>query len=148
MRKIIKYGMVNNGLIVLNLVFVFLALLLSVISSTKAYSLSQINWVIASSVIVIILDVIAIVISSKTQKKMINDVLHFITTVLITAALCMMISGRVLLMGYVYFSDLESGNPVAVSALNFAVIAWIIYMFALIINIIIGFKKNDEIIEK
>lgn len=148
MRKIIKYGMVNNGLIVLNLVFVFLALLLSVISSTKAYSLSQINWVIASSVIVIILDVIAIVISSKTHKKMINDVLHFITTVLITAALCMMISGRVLLMGYVYFSDLESGNPVAVSALNFAVIAWIIYMFALIINIIIGFKKNDEIIEK
>ena len=54
-----------------------------------------------------------------------------------------MIAGRVLLMGYVYFSDLESNNPVAVSAMNIAIAAWVCFAVALIAGIIVGFSRKD-----
>jgi hypothetical protein len=55
-----------------------------------------------------------------------------------------MIQGRTKLMGYVYFSDLESSNPIAISAMNLAIVAWVFYLVALIVNIVIGFLKHEN----
>ena len=137
----VKTSKLTTTLIVINLTFMIAGVLLSAISSSRAYSLSQINLIILSGVLVVILD-IASMISSKRLGMVVTDIIHFITTLLTAAALCMMISGRVLLMGYVYFSDLEKGNPMAVSAMNIAVISWIVFLVAVVANVWVGFIKN------
>ncbi len=131
-----------DRLIAVNLVLVLIGVILSYISSARAYSLSQINLILAAGGIVVLLDLAVLVFKGRLVGTVLTDGIHFITTLLTTAALSMMISGRVLLMGYVYFSDLEKGNPMAVSAMNIAVISWVIYLIALVINIWVGFIKK------
>ena len=64
---------------------------------------------------------------------------------LLTAfAMCTLIQGRVLLAGYIYFSDLESSNPVAIAAMNLAIAAVVAYLLALILSIVSGFSKHTK----
>ncbi len=58
--------------------------------------------------------------------------------------MCTLIQGRVLLAGYIYFSDLESSNPVAIAAMNLAIAAVVAYLLALILSIVSGFSKHAK----
>ena len=58
--------------------------------------------------------------------------------------MCTLISGRTTLAGYIYFSDLESNNPVAVSAMNLAIGAVCAYLGAIVFTVIAGFMKTKK----
>ena len=118
------------------------ACVLSIISSNKAYSLSNINLIIAGCVVAFVVQAF-LVFGKRKMNSIIVDVLQFISVITTTASLCLMIAGRSLLMGYVYFSDLESGNPVAVSAMNLAVVSWVFYLITIVCMIVLGFKKEN-----
>lgn len=133
----------HQHLILVSVLFVIAALVLSVVSSQTAYSLSRLNQVIAMCGGAIALDLLLLVLWKKLPG-MVRDLALGISTVLIGAALCAVVNGRVLLMGYIYFSDLESSNPIAVLAMNLAIGAWVAYGAALVLQIAAGFSKHDK----
>ena len=128
--------------VTVNIIFVFAAMILSIISSQMAYAVMNIRIVIVCTVSVMLLEVIGIIIKNKLRGTIVIDMMFLLTIFLTAYALCQMIMGRLNLMGYVWFSDLESGNPLAVGALNLAVASWVCYLLALITNIAIGFRKQ------
>lgn len=146
MVKRIKSDKLYNILTGVNLIMMVIGVMLGVTSSNMAYSLSQINLIIIAGILVVILDIIALILSNRFGCIIFTDIIHLITILLSAAALSMMIKGRVLLMGYVYFSDLEKGNPMAVSAMNIAIISWVILLMAIVSNIWIGFVKKSNVI--
>ena len=127
----------------LNAVLVLIALAVSIVSSNTAYKLNNINLVMIGCIVTAVLDVVAIVVCNKLPGFCV-DIIFFATAILTAIALCTMIQGRILLMGYIYFSDLESNNPVAVSAMNLAIGSWVLYLVALVCNFVIGFSKHRK----
>ena len=139
----------NNKKISLNLVLCLLhavllvgAVVLSVVSSGKAYAVTSIETLAACGIIAVIMDVIAIVLDYK-GVRLIRDILLWISVALSMYLMCGMIKGRLKLMGYVWFSDLESGNPIAVDALNLTVAAWICVVAGIVCLCIRGFKQES-----
>ena len=81
--------------------------------------------------------------SDKNRKFSIKTKMY-IFVILTAFAMCTLIQGRVLLAGYIYFSDLESSNPVAIAAMNLAIAAVVAYLLALILSIVSGFSKHTK----
>ena len=79
------------------------------------------------------------------RQNVATDLLMLATTALSTIALCLMLIGRANLMGYVWFSDLESGNPVSVASLYLACSAMGFCLLGILLNVVIGFKKGPSV---
>ena len=127
----------------INAILILIALALSVVSSNTAYALNNLNLVIIGCAVTAALDVIVVALGNRLPGVCV-DIAFFATAVLTALAMCTMIQGRVLLMGYIYFSDLESNNPIAISAMNMAIASWVLYALALIVNYVIGFSKHAK----
>ena len=115
------------------------ALVLILISSSMAYALTNLTLVIVFLAVAIVLD-LAVAFLLK-RDAVITDLVLLGTTVLAALALSQIVVGRANLMGYVWFSDLESGNPTSVTALYLAVAAMACSVVAVIVNIVAGFRK-------
>jgi glucan phosphoethanolaminetransferase (alkaline phosphatase superfamily) len=124
-------------------ILLLFAMVLSIISSNTAYALNNITLVVVTCVVAVVLAA-AMSLLNKKLPGVLVDLLFFVTTVCTSTALCTMIQGRTKLMGYVYFSDLESSNPVAILAMNLAIAAWVLYFAALVLNIVIGFSRHEK----
>ena len=74
----------------------------------------------------------------------VTDIATFAAAVLTALALCTVIQGRILLIGYIYFSDLESSNPVSIAAMNLAIAAWVFYLAGLIVNFVVAFSRHEK----
>lgn len=127
----------------LNGILVAAALVFSVISSNTAYRLGNIGLVIMGCAVTVLLDALVLLLGKKLPNVCV-DAAFLATAVLTALALCTMIQGRVTLIGYIYFSDLESNNPVAISGMNLAICSWVLYALALVFNYIIGFMKHPN----
>lgn len=123
-----------------NAALVLVAMVLSIVSSGKAYAF-DIRSVILCCAATAVLDLLCVAFAQKFPGT-VTDIALFITAVLTAFALCIVIQGRILLIGYIYFPDLESSNPIAISAMNLAIVSWVFYVLALIINFIVGFSKR------
>lgn len=128
-------------LAMLHAALVLIAMALSIVSSNTAYALNNLNLVIAGCAITVALDIAYIAFGRKLPGICV-DIAFLATAALTAMALCTMIQGRVLLMGYIYFSDLESNNPIAILGMNLAIASWVAYILALVLNFAIGFTKR------
>jgi hypothetical protein len=124
-----------------NLILALCGMIFCILSSSGAYRITKIGIVVSCVVFSMVLNVIMLLLDKKIRTKVSYDILRWLVVILICIALSLMISERTVLMGYIYFSDLESGNPVAVAAMNNAVVSWILYGLALITSVIGGFRK-------
>lgn len=138
MKKLNKW----QCLVLLEMLFVAVALVLSVVSSFTAYAMSGLPIILAAGILTIVVDIAAIVLGNKMPSTLI-DAGFLAAAVAIGLALCTSIRDRILLIGYIYFSDLESNNPVAVMAMNLAIAAYVFYLLAVIVNCTIGFGKRN-----
>jgi hypothetical protein len=123
------------------LILAFCGMIFSILSSAGAYKIPKIGIVILCAVISIAFNIIVLLLDKKIRMKVSFDILRWLVVVLISIAMTLMISERAELMGYIYFSDLESGNPIAISAMNNAVVSWIFYGLALVFSVVGGFFK-------
>lgn len=130
-------------LVCLNAVLVAAALILSVVSSNTAYGLTHLPNLIAACAAAIVLDLVVFFAGEKLPGA-VEDLFLFACVILTAFAMCTLIQGRVLLAGYIYFSDLESSNPVAIAAMNLAIAAVVAYLLALILSIVNGFSKHAK----
>lgn len=135
--------MKNKGisfyLIIANAIFAIIGLIFSFISSNDGFPVINLNIVIGSIIAVIVIDIIILALANTGINKLVLDVLRLISVALPTLALGVMIYDRAELMGYVWFSQLEAGNPVAMSAMNNAVVSWVFFVLAAFSAIIGGF---------
>ena len=89
------------------------------------------------------LDVLCLLFAGKLPG-VVTDIATFAAAVLTALAFCTVIQGRILLIGYIYFSDLESSNPVAIAAMNLAIAAWVFYLAGLIVNFVVAFSRHEK----
>lgn len=128
-----------NKMTLIHAVVVALALVLIAVSSGMAYPLSDLNQILLLGGAAVVLDVLMLTVCKK--GSVLRDALMLATVVLAAMCLCRTLSGRADLMGYVWFSDLEKGNPTAVTSLNLATGSMGCFLLAGILNIISGFRK-------
>ena len=130
-------------LIGLSAALVLIALVLSVISSRTAYALTNLNTLLLGAVAAIALDALVVLLGDKLPEA-VRDVALLIAVFATSLAMCTLIGGRTTLAGYIYFSDLESNNPVAISAMNKAIGAVCAYLCAIVLTVIAGFMKTKK----
>ena len=116
------------------------AVVLIVVSSSMAYPLTDLTLIIALGAAAIALDLIMIFVFK--EDGIVRDILMMGTVVLAALCLCRVLAGRADLMGYVWFSDLEKGNPTAVTSLNLAAASMGGFLLGVLISIVSGFRKN------
>ncbi|MCD8285979.1 MAG: hypothetical protein LUD50_01975, partial [Clostridia bacterium] len=116
--------------------FTLLSLIFCCISSTSgsagggAYGVGLIGMIIAFCVLAMIFEAAAFLMDCIEDLRgmlymIIADVLRFAAAALLIACFSVMITSRGDLMGYIWFSDLEANNAVAVSALTTSVVSWV-----------------------
>ena len=130
-------------LICLSAALALVALVLSVISSRTAYALNNLNTLLLGAGAAVVLDVIVALLGHKLPE-IVRDIALLIAVFATSLAMCTLIGGRTTLAGYIYFSDLESNNPVAVSAMNLAIGAVCAYLGAIVFTVIAGFMKTKK----
>lgn len=96
----------------LEALFTAAALAMSIASSMTAYALSSLPIIVAACAAAILIAIAAVFAEGK-MPPLIYDAMFFATALLTGFSLCTVVRGRILLIGYIYFSDLESSNPVA-----------------------------------
>lgn len=124
--------------------------ILTAISSAMAYALPDLGVILA-----LLAGSLLLQLGLWRMKKsgIAADAMVFVTALLEAFALSRILAGRANLMGYVWFSDLESGNPIAVTALWLAVAAMILCVLTELMNVFAragrteaygGSKKNTR----
>ena len=130
-------------LLCLSAVLVLAALVLSVISSQTAYALTDLNKLILGAAAALALD-LAVVFAGPKLPEPLRDLLMLIAVFATSLAMCTLIAGRTTLMGYIYFSDLESNNPVAVRAMNLAIAGTAAFAGAIALTVAAGFLRTKK----
>ena len=117
------------------------ACILGNISSAMIYSVSNIGMITLCFIGAVILCISGALPAVSSKSQILKDALIYGGVILTSVAFTQLLIGRLNLMGYVWFSDLESNNPVAVSAMNLAVAAICAFLGALVCTIVAGFRK-------
>lgn len=122
-------------------VFALIATIIYLYNSNGAYFEDTSSTVVILSFLAIAFCIILPVLGVFAGDKNYLSVLYILSVIFLTYALMQIVNARSTLMGYLWFSELESGNPVAVAAMNQAVASWIFYGLAIISCIAAGFNK-------
>lgn len=132
--------MKKNAVSWIHAVIVAAAAVMIFISSRMAYPLGDLNTILLMCGGCVVLDVLMATVLKK--DNILRDALMLVVCVLAALSLCRIIQGRADLMGYVWFSDLEAGNPAAVGSQNLAAASMGCLLVAEIINIVSSFRKE------
>ena len=124
-------------------VLVLVALALSVVSSRTAYSLNKLNTLLLGCAVAAAIDALVALLGRKLPEPL-RDLALLVAVFATSLAMCTLIEGRTTLAGYIYFSDLESNNPVAIRAMNLAIGAVVAYLGAIVFTVVAGFTKTRK----
>lgn len=115
------------------------AIALTAISSAMAYPLGNMRAVLFMGGAAILMDLLWML---CRKDGILRDAALLLNVVLTTLCFCRVLTGRADLMGYVWFSDLEKGNPTAVTSLTLATIAMGSFLLGSVMNIVKGFRQT------
>lgn len=140
MTEFLKRQTVDFYMILANALLVLLGMVFSIISSSgSAYSISNIYIVIGCVIVTVVLDGIIMAFANKVGNEVLLDILRWGTVIAVGIAFGVMVYTRAELMGFVWFSDLDAGNPIAISAMDNTVYSWICYGLALVCSTVSSF---------
>lgn len=128
----------------LSAVMIVVGMVISIVSAKSSYAIDTIGGVVACAVIGIVVCTAVVFLSMKGCPRVYIDLLNLIIVVAVAIALVLMIVGRADLIGFMWFSELMSGNPRADLAMNTAIASWVFYALAVLIQIIFGFLKESD----
>lgn len=111
----------------------------SIQSSTGAYQITKLNYIVTAIVVATVLNAIGIFLWKDSIGK---DIAQWIQIILITIAICYILNARAELIGFIYFSDLEKGNPIAIAAMHNAIFSWVFLGISLLFGVVKGFCKG------
>lgn len=138
--SVLKKLRVSNYLLIAAIVFGIVGMVQINLSSqaNPTYALGNIGTVNALFVVSWVLffgsELVAWFFGKKFHLGVVADVMLAVAAVLLARALIIEIDTRTTLMGYVWFSNLESGNPSAVAALTYALRSWIFTGISLVLT--------------
>ena len=117
MKKNVSYGIHAAVLAV--------SVILAVASSFVAYPMSDLKLTCGYGIAAVVLDLVMLLVLKKDN-----------------VCFCHVLAGRADLMGYIWFSDLEAGNPTAVASLNLGTVSMAGFLICAIMIVILGFRKE------
>ena len=120
------------------------ACILGNISSAMIYSVSNIGMITLCFIGAVILCISGALPAVSSKSQILKDALIYGGVILTSVAFTQLLIGRLNLMGYVWFSDLEKNNPVAVTGLNLTVISAVLSFAAVIALSVAGFTEKDK----
>lgn len=132
MKKNVSYGIHAAVLAV--------SVILAVASSFVAYPMSDLKLTCGYGIAAIVLDLVMLLVLKK--DNVLRDVLMLAVVILASLCFCRVLAGRADLMGYIWFSDLEAGNPTAVASLNLGTVSMAGFLICAIMIVILGFRKE------
>ena len=140
---LIKRNQYGAPILLLPVLCVALAEFLAILSSraNSTYPVTELDSVMAMSEVAIVFLVLMSVLSvylKGTASMAVMDAFRLIAVVMMCLCLYTMLDERATLMGYVWFSDLESGNANSVNALNYGVASAALYAAAILICAVSG----------
>ncbi len=131
MKKNVSYGIHAAVLAV--------SVILAVASSFVAYPMSDLKLTCGYGIAAVVLDLVLLVLK---KDNVLRDVLMLAVVILASLCFCRVLAGRADLMGYIWFSDLEAGNPTAVASLNLGTVSMAGFLICAIMIVILGFRKE------
>ena len=140
---LVRRNQYGAPLLLLPVLGVALAEFLAILSSyaNKSYLINGLDSVMAMSEIAIVFLILMSVLSvylKGTASMIVMDFLRLIAVAMMCACLYIVLEQRATLMGYVWFSDLESGNANSVNALNYGVAAAALYAVSVLVTAATG----------
>lgn len=132
MKKNVSYGIHTAVLAV--------SVILAVASSFVAYPMSDLKLTCGYGIAAVVLDLVMLLVLKK--DNVLRDVLMLAVVILASLCFCRVLAGRADLMGYIWFSDLEAGNPTAVASLNLGTVSMAGFLICAIMIVILGFRKE------
>lgn len=140
MKKIYQIKRSQYGTIIL-LFPIFLALLaeyFAILSSyaNSTYSIEDLESIMVLTEIAVGILLVMFLLSIYVKGKafmIVMDLCRFLAVVFFCICLYTILEQRATLMGYVWFSDLESGNANSVDALNYGVISAVLYAVSVLL---------------
>ena len=123
-----------------------IGLIFLLIANHGAYPLAGFGWILALSILSILF-ALAVPFAEKLKRNpILIDLGTWLSLLCVATALAISIYGRAELMGFVWFSNLMSGNKVARTALNLALVGWIFDLLSsllLIVSSALSEKKAE-----
>lgn len=132
MKKNVSYGIHAAVLAV--------SVILAAASSFVAYPMSDLKLTCGYGIAAVVLDLVMLLVLKK--DNVLRDVLMLADVILASLCFCRVLAGRADLMGYIWFSDLEAGNPTAVASLNLGTVSMAGFLICAIMIVILGFRKE------
>lgn len=122
-----------------------LAVIFVCLASLGSYPIAHLPLVIVFSLLAILASFFPAFAEAKGFSSLFRDLATWISIIALSLSLAITIYGRSELMGFVWFSNLMSGNAVARNALNLALVGWIFYLLSLVLLILSsGFSSRKE----
>lgn len=142
-KYLVKRNQYGAPVLLLAVIAVALAEFMAILSSyaNATYAITSLESDMAMSEIALVFLILMAVLSvylKGTASMVVMDVFRLIAVIMACACLYTVLDERATLMGYVWFSDLESGNANSVNALNYGVAAAALYAFSVIVCAISG----------
>ena len=133
----IKRNRFGTLIILIPIILIAFAELFAIMSSreTESYIITSLTTAEVLSEVCIALLIVAYVLSFHIKGR-IYSIVFDVVRLAVAAMLCWcvytILSERAELMGYVWFSDLESNNQLAVNALNYGVVSAVLYVVGIV----------------
>lgn len=137
----LKTRTVSFYLFIISAIFSFIAVGIAVVSCSApngAYKILNQELMVALSIIGSLIIIATVALSSIYGEKLWISILPFIATILLGCTIIILFTGKIDLMGTIWFSELDRGNKVAEEALNLGVVSLVMYVISMI-TLDIGF---------
>lgn len=126
-------------------VIALVALILAAVSSaTLGYAIDGIGFVIAGSIIGILLIAGGIYLANRFENRLYTYATFVVAMVLFCICFTLVIMSRTYLMGTLWVTALDSTNALAVSAMNTGAASFVLYALAMIACVVGGFFKVSK----
>lgn len=122
-------------------IFTLIALIIYLNNSKGAYYDDTNALIVTFSIFAMIFIIALAVLPNFVGDKNYLSLLLVGAAVFLAVAVVTYLQSRTTLMGYLWFSDLEANNPIAVTAMNQTVTSWVFYGLAIAAVIACGFMK-------
>lgn len=113
-----------------------IGLIFLLIANHGAYPLVGLGWIITLSILSIVFALAVPFAEKFNLHPILVDLGTWLSLLCVAIALAISIYGRAELMGFVWFSNLMSGNKIARTALNLALVGWIFDLLSALLLIV------------
>ncbi len=149
MKNFLKNLTIPSYLSLASVVLIVVSLILSIVSSNYVgYGIPELGWVIAFSILAILLILSSLYLGEKYENHLLSYLPMLVAVILLGLCFLFVLKNRTYLIGTLWVTKLDQSNPNAVGAMNAGAPSFILYFVGMILLSIASFfdikKKSSK----